>query len=206
MAAAGDDGDTAAGVDGDTESAQEGLKVVHAAKPCRAAFSRRPGGRKCIVALDRCVRFLELGRIRGSIPEGIMNWDGLLFASIVSLLPLGVRDNFVQEATVAEHELEQEVRSLVLYTDGSASMSGGWPKEPALASWSVIVLTQCHSRLIPLFACAAPVDLDPAGPSLSIWVRVEEQTTLERFQRSLWRFWSFTCCAVFQGVRDCQRF
>ena len=52
------------------------------------------------------------------------------------------------------------MRSFVFYTDytdGSASMSGGWPKEPVLASWSVIVLAQCHSRLIPLFACAAPV-------------------------------------------------
>ena len=68
-------------------------------------------------------------------------------ASNVGMLPMGVRDVFVQEAAVAEEELEQEVRSLVLYTDGSASMSSGWPKEPALASWSVIVLAQCRSRL-----------------------------------------------------------
>ena len=52
------------------------------------------------------MRFPELGKIRGSIPEGIMNWDGLLCASIVGMLPFGVRDNFVQEATIAEHELE----------------------------------------------------------------------------------------------------
>ena len=63
------------------------------------------------------------------------------------------------------------MRSFVFYTDytdGSASMSGGWPKEPVLGSWSVIVLAQCHSRLIPLFACAAPVELDPAGASLHL--------------------------------------
>ena len=171
----------AAGLNGNTESAQEGPyfhlnpgssaqgqkvqgQVAHAAKLCRpagsrAGFSRRLSGGKCIVALDR---------IRGSIPEGIMNWDDLLCASIVGMLPLGVLDNFVQEATVAEHELEQEVLSFVLYTDGSASMSGGWPKEQALASWLVIVLAQCHSRLVPLFACAAPVELDPAGPSLHL--------------------------------------
>ena len=117
------------------------------------------------------MRFPELGKIRGSIPDKIMKWDGLLCASIVGMLPVGVRDNFVQEATVAEHELEQEVRSLVLYTDGSASMSGSWSKEPVLASWSVIVLAQCHSRLTPLFACAAPVEWTQRV-LLSIWVRV----------------------------------
>ena len=36
-----------------------------------------------------------------------MNWDGALCASIVGMLPLGVRNKFVQEATVAKHELEQ---------------------------------------------------------------------------------------------------
>ena len=77
----------------------------------------------------------------------------------------GVRDVFVG-AAVAEEELEQEVRFLVLYTDGSASMSRFWPKEPALASWLALVLAQCRSRMIPLFAVAAPVELDPGGPSL----------------------------------------
>ena len=47
-------------------------------------------------------------------------------------------------------------------------MSSGWPKEPAFASWSVIVLAQCRSRMSPLFAVAAPVVLDPAGPSLHL--------------------------------------
>ena len=108
-----------------------------------------------------------------------------------------VRDVFVQEAAVAEEELEQEVQSFVLYTDVSASMSSGRPEEPALASWSVIVWAQCRSRMIPLFAVAAPVELD--------WELVAERTTLERFQRSLWCIWSFFFCAVFQSAQGCQR-
>ena len=122
------------------------------------------------------MRFSELGRPQSIIKEGIRNWNGLLCASIVGMLPMGVRDVFVQ-AAVAVEELEQDVRSLFLYSDGSASMSSGWPKEPALASWSVIVWAQCRSRMIPLFAVAAPVELD--------WELVAERKTLERFQRSL---------------------
>ena len=47
---------------------------------------------------------------------------------------MGVGDVFVQEAAVAEEELDQKVQSLVLYTDVSVSMSSGRPKELALAS------------------------------------------------------------------------
>ena len=147
------------------------------------------------------MRFPELGRTRGSIPERIMNWDGLLCASIVGMLPVGVRDNFVQEATVAEHELEQEVRSFVFYyTDGSASMSGGWPKEPVLASCSVIVLAQCHSRLIPLFACAAQVELDPAGPSLHLGASRRTNNAGEVSAVTVPFFWSFT---FFRSLPGC---
>ena len=153
---------------GSTQGQRVQGQVAHSDKLRGAGVFRRVSGGKRTVALDRLLRFPELGKIRGSIREGIMNWDGLLCASIVSKLPAGLHHNFVQEATVAEHELEQEVRSLVLHTDGSASMSDGWPKKPALASWSVVVLAQCHSRLIPLFACAAPVELDPVGSSLHL--------------------------------------
>ena len=62
------------------------------------------------------MRFAELGRLQSIIPEGIRNWNGLLCASIARMLPMEVRDVFVQEAAVAEEELEQEVRSFVFCT------------------------------------------------------------------------------------------
>ena len=67
------------------------------------------GGRN--IASVQCIRFPKLGTPQNIFPEGIRNWIGLLCASIVGRLPMEVRDVFVQE-----------VRSLVLYTGGSASM------------------------------------------------------------------------------------
>ena len=92
-------------------------------------FPHRPNGGGRNVASVQCMRFPELGRLQNIIPEGIRNWNGRAIR-LSACCQWVCATSSCKRPPLQEEELEQEVRSLVLCTDGSASMSSGWPKEP----------------------------------------------------------------------------